>query len=421
MGIRLSTGARVANISLKQVVTPVPPVEPALLYTLDNPNVTGTSVDDRFGFSVSVNGNLIAVCAVEEDDEGIIGNTGKVYLYDATTGLLTYTLSNPNAYGYSGSDDFATGVAVSGNTVVVSAPNEDSAEGVDSGAVYIFDASTGLLTYTLVNPNADGVYVDDDFGASIAIDGNIVVVGAPAEGDGVTDATSGKAYVYDASTGSLLHTLSNPNSIGTGSLDFFGNKVAVSGNTIVVCAYGDGAQSGTVYTFDATTGALVYTISNPNPYGDSDDYFATSVSISGNTIAVGALFESNAGNAGVVYTFDATTGLLVHTILNPNSYGTGEADYFGYVLDISGTTLAIGAPGESTDTATATGVIYLYDATTGLLVNTVNNPDADGTGDGDNFGAAISINGNILVAGSPNESDIGGAGSGKAYVYTIPA
>ena len=104
-------------------------------------------------------------------------------------------LHNPNAYSTSADDYFGSSVAVDGNRVVVGVSYEDDAGGTESGKAYIFDATTGSLLHTLHNPNAYGTSVDDYFGISVAISGNLAVVGAHGEGD--ADGTySGKAYVY---------------------------------------------------------------------------------------------------------------------------------------------------------------------------------------------------------------------------------
>ena len=90
-------------------------------------------------------------------------------------------------------------VAISGNLAIVGAFGEDDAGGTNSGKAYIFDVTTGSLLHTLHNPNADGTSISDWFGHSVAISGNRVVVGAVYEDDaGGTD--SGKVYIFDATT-----------------------------------------------------------------------------------------------------------------------------------------------------------------------------------------------------------------------------
>ena len=107
------------------------------IQTYNNPNAYGTSANDQFGYSVSVDGNYAIVGAYGEGDAG--GTySGKAYIFDATTGSLLHTLHNPNAYDTSVGDLFGNSVAISGNRVVVGARGEDDAGGYSSGKAYIF-------------------------------------------------------------------------------------------------------------------------------------------------------------------------------------------------------------------------------------------------------------------------------------------
>ena len=109
---------------------------------------------------------------------------------------------------------------------------------------------TPIQTYN--NPNAYDTSANDYFGYSVATDGNYAIIGAPYEGD-AGGTQSGKVYIFDATTGSLLHTLHNPNAYDTSAGDIFGFSVAISGNYAVVGAYGEddagGTQSGKVYVY----------------------------------------------------------------------------------------------------------------------------------------------------------------------------
>ena len=220
---------------------------------LNNPNAYGPSANDYFGYFVSVDGNRIIVSALYENDAGG-AYSGKAYIFDATTGSLLHTLHNPNAYSTSANDQFGSAVAISGNLAVVGAWQEDDAGGTNSGKAYIFDVTTGSLLRTLNNPNAYGTSVDDYFGQSVAISGNLAVIGSHFEDD-AGGTQSGKVYIFDATTGSLLRTLNNPNAYGTSANDQFGLSVAISGNRVVVGAvYEDGASSnydnGVVYLYN---------------------------------------------------------------------------------------------------------------------------------------------------------------------------
>ena len=110
--------------------------------------------------------------AYAEDDAGG-GYSGKAYIFNVTSGALVHTLDNPNAYGTSGSqyfgDSFGDSVAISGNSAIVGAYGEDDAGGTSSGKAYIYNVTSGALVHTLDNPNAYSTSASDYFGRSVAI------------------------------------------------------------------------------------------------------------------------------------------------------------------------------------------------------------------------------------------------------------
>jgi len=398
--------------------------EGQLLHVLDNPNAYNTSVSDQFGVKVAVSGNYAIVGVPFEDDAGG-GDSGKAYIYNVTTGALVHTLDNPNAYSTSANDRFGESVAISDNYAIVGTYLEDDASGTQSGKAYIFNATTGALIHTLDNPNVYSTSLNDDFGQSVAISGNYAIVCAYGEDD-AGGTSSGKAYIYNVTTGALVHTLDNPNAYSTSQADRFGDSVAISGNYAIVAAYieddASGTQSGKAYIFNATTGALVHTLDNPNAYGTSTgDNFGISVSISGNYAIVGAYLEDDAGGtfSGKAYIFNVTTGALIHTLDNPNVYSTSLNDLFGYSVAISGNYAIVGADQEDDTGGNDSGKAYIYNVTTGALLHALDNPNAYSTSPFDRFGISVSISDNYAIVGASREEDAGGTTSGKAYIYPI--
>ena len=406
---------------------------PALAFTLDNPNAYGTSADDQFSYSVAISENYAIVSGRFEDDAGGT-SSGKAYIFNVTTGALLHTLDNPNPYGTSQDDRFAQSVSVSGNYAIVCAHQEDDAGGTTSGKAYIYNVTTGALLHTLDNPNAYGTSQDDTFGFSAAINGNYAIVGAYAEDD-AGGTTSGKAYIFNVTTGALVHTLNNPSAYGTSQGDQFGWSVAISGDYVIVGAqYEDdaagGNASGNAYIFNVTSGALVHTLDNPNAYGTSpNDFFGYSVGISGDYAIVGAYWEDDAGgnDSGKAYIFNVTTGALVHTLNNPNAYGTSASDYFGFKVAISGDYAIVSAAYEDDNDSfsggLSSGKAYIYNVTTGALVHTFDNPNPYGGTAQDYFGFSVAISGNYAIIGALFEDEGGqeGVQSGKAYIYSLYA
>lgn len=374
-----------------------------LLHTLTNPNASSTS--DRFAYSVSISDTYAVVGASREDINGT--DSGVAYIFDITAGNLLHTLTNPNAYGTTASDRFGYSVAISGDRAIVGAYLEDAAGGTDSGAAYIFDCVTGNLLHTLINPNSYTGVQRDYFGSSVAISNNYAIVGAWGEDRASLD-SAGAAYIFDVTTGNLLHTLTNPNTLGTQ----FGLSVAISDSHAIVGT--PSGNHGLAYIFDINTGSLVHMLINPNEYDTKvGDNFGQSVAISGNTAIVGAPNEDSvtALSSGAAYIFDVSTGNLLHTLTNPFTNGTSDGYEFGYSVSISGNTAIIGARNFS-------GIAYIYDVVTGNLSYTIPNPNTvSSSGQPDYFGWSVAISSDRAIVGAWGEDSASGADSGVAYIY----
>ena len=405
----------------------------SLQFILDNFNVYGTPTNDYFGYSVAVSGNYAIVGAhLEDAPTGTPGlSSGTAYIYNVTTGVLVRSLTNPNAYGTVYNDFFGYSVAISDNYAIVGAYGEESNAGAEgAGKAYIFNWTTGTLLHTLNNPTTNGTGAGYLFGSSVAISGNYAIVGAYKEDDaGGTE--SGKAYIFNVSTGALVHTLNNPSAYSTTAGDQFGYSVAISGNYAIVGAQAEddagGTSSGKAYIYNVTTGALVHTLNNPNTYGPSaGDYFGWSVAISINYAVVGAWGESDAGgtSSGKAYIYNVTTGALLYTLNNPNAFGTSGSDNFGSSVAVSGNYAIVGASAED-DVGQFTGVgagkAYIFNVTTGAFIHTINNPNTYSTSLAyDYFGYSVAISGDYAIVGAFGEdTSAGNQDAGKAYIYKL--
>ncbi len=366
--------------------------------TLASPSA---AVGGVFGSSVAISGTTVVVGAPEENGSGVL-EAGHAYAISTKTGLVT-ELTSPNAEtdGF-----FGFSVAVSGSTVVVGAPDETASGQSAAGHAYIVSLKSGLVT-VLTSPNVDAY---GEFGSSVAISGTTVVVGAPYEtASGFSSA--GHAYVFRASTGALVSTLTSPNAQANGR---FGISVAVSGPTVVVGApfetVAGQTLAGHAYALKARSGALVSTLTSPN--AQPDGRFGASVAISGSTAVIGAPDESASGedSAGNAYAFKVRTGDLISTFTSPSAETNGE---FGYSVAIGGTTVLVGAPFETASGQSDAGNAYTFTASTGALIMSFASPNAQLAG---RFGFAVAVGGSIDVAGAPLETVSGLSDAGHAYL-----
>jgi hypothetical protein len=277
---------------------------------------------------------------------------GAAYLFDDATGDLLQSFLNPNpdkdfAFGH---DFFGWRVAGMGSNVLVAAREEDIGT-LDAGVVYVFDAATGGLVQTILNPTPD---IQERFGTAIAVVGNNIAISAF---DSAGAFQAGAVYLFDAS-GTLLTTIFSPRPAEGGG---FGSSLAAFGNNLVVGESGGFSgnvqNSGAVHLFDGTTGAFIRSFPNPTP--KVGEGFGFSVAASGNHVVVGSIRDQKGKSApGAAYVFDGTTGELLDKLENPN---TRLSDSFALDVAALGQKVLVTSPSQSSDTNNLQdGVGYLF-------------------------------------------------------------
>ena len=347
---------------------------------------------NNFGNSVAIDGNL----AIVGSPLGSTNDSGSAYVIDVNTGEQLIHL---NSNGRGNNFRFGSSVSIRGNTAVIGAPNE-----FFKGAAYVFDVTKGFPLFKLL---ADDVETGDEFGNSVSLSGNLAVIGARGDDDQGTD--SGSAYVFDVTTGQqLFKLLADDGAAG----DAFGDSVSLSGNLAVIGANGDddrGTDSGSAYVFEVTTGQQLFKIIATD--GESRDHFGKSVAINRRRIVIGANYDDNVNgyDSGSVYVFDAKTGAQ---LFNMTANDGQDFDLFGSSVELSGNLAVIGATrgdGNVDDSGTA----YVFDISTGRQLSKIFATDGEQF---DSFGSAVAISGKIAVIGTPLDDD-NGHNSGSAFAY----
>ncbi|MFT5422681.1 MAG: hypothetical protein ACI89L_000446 [Phycisphaerales bacterium] len=354
--------------------------------------------DDRFGGAVAIDNGVVAVGAYGDDDNG--QRSGSAYLFDAVTGSQTAKLVANDGISF---DYFGQAIAIGSGVVAVGAINGDGIAG-NSGAVYLFDATTGAPLFKLF---ANDGATNELFGMSVAIGSGVIAVGAPW--DNATAQAGGSVYLFDLGSFAQTHKL-----LANDGAAFhqFGWSVDVNSGVVAVGAWGDtvnGTSSGAAYLFNAVTGLPIHKLV-PND-GSQADEFGRSIAIEGNTVAVGAWQGDGLSfNTGSVYLFNATTGAQTDELFADD--GT-QGNAFGDTIGLSNGILAVGAHRKS-DNGNWSGAGYLFDAINGCQLTKL--LPSDGAAD-DNFGFSIDIDGGTIASGTQLDDD-NGLDSGSAYVFT---
>ena len=298
----LAIGASGANVGRARAAGAVfiYSADGTLLHRIDNPQpYTG----DAFGATLAAEGDLLAV-GVQLDYDGQ-RNSGIVWMFDMRTGAQVARIGNPASAREA---RFGASVALSNGQLAVGAPG-DSRAGYRAGAVHLFNAADGQWRRSFVAPEP-AVY--HGFGQSVALDANLLVVGAPGDNRPVYNA--GRAYQFDADSGAHLLTISNPS---PARWDRFATAVAATGGIVTIGTPGSDASNrdaGMGYVYVPASGANPQR-GLPNTFKGYRDMLGTTVVSGGNLIAIaGSMADVAARDSGRVHLYQGAPFEAIITI-----------------------------------------------------------------------------------------------------------
>lgn len=454
---------------------------------------SNTEANDQFGFAVAVSGDT-AVVGARFEDSGVAGinqgpgqqddnnadAAGAAYVFVRSNGVWTQQAYLKPAVPRAG-NNFGAAVAISGNTIAVGAPGDNSTTtGINStpnslsaatGAVYVFVRNAGVWSQQAYI-KADVVRFFDELGKSVVLDGDVLVAGAPGDANSTagvnparnTDASrAGAAYVFTRSGSTWVQEAYLKASNPAGNAEF-GISVGVSGGTAVVGSWYEASGTNTINSIPNSAApdagaAYVFVRSGTNwsqqaylkaNNAGAGHRFGCSVAISNQTALVGAIWEDSQSTGvngtpntdgfrnGAAYVFErAGTTWTQQAYLK--SFDSGEVDLFGYSVSISGDLAVVGAIGEDSsgfdvdsvpdNLGTNSGAAYVF-GRKGTEWKQRSFLKASNTGQNDNLGYSVSIQNRTVIAGAPFEAssssgvdqgqDNGATDSGAAYIFTIP-
>ncbi|HEX4964198.1 MAG TPA: CARDB domain-containing protein [Thermoanaerobaculia bacterium] len=312
----------------------------------------GGKPGDEFGRSMAEDGGWLAVGAPFADGPRT-GGSGVVHVFKKQQDESWSEVQTIAASDAARGDQFGLTVALSGSTLLVGAPN-DAHAGSLSGAVYVFGLVSGTWVQQQKVTAADAAPFDN-FGFSLAFDGNTAVVGAPFHDRGSAKGNAGAAYVFQQTGNAAASLLKMPPTTGGpwvqqaeltagdgAANDEFGSAVTVSGSDLAVGArrkdVGGLTDAGAVYVFErAGTAWNFRTLLTAGDAG-AGDLFGVSAALSGDQLLVGALFHAGKGAA---YLFKRNAGAWVPGDSVNGNPAAGDA--FGQAVAIDGTTLVVGS------------------------------------------------------------------------------
>lgn len=372
--------------------------------------VTGSQTD--FGRSLAISGNTIAIGARLDDTTGG-ANAGAVYVYTRVAGIWTLQQRLTASNG-AVDDNFGDAVGIYGDTIAAAAPGAAS----DAGSVYAFTRAGSTWTQQQILPAMTGAAAGDKAGenGAISINNDTIAVGAPAK-----SSNSGRVAIYQRQLTSWTNTivLQSPVADATGQ---FGSSVSVLGDTLAVGAKNSAvtaATAGAAWIFTRTNGTWSTAGTSLVPTGlATGDNLGFSIALSGNTVLIGS--PGRATNTGAAYAFTFANGAWTQQarLLAPDA---ASADFFGWSVAMSGEVAAIGAEGDtlSNPTITSAGSAWILSRDGSNWLHGDLSVNAASPAVNENFGVATDLDGDYAVIGAFGYQGTAGANEGAAYVFNL--
>ncbi len=374
--------------------------------------------ESLLGESVAISGQTMVAGAPGQEVNSNVGQ-GAAFVFTKTAAGWTESTELVASNGAEG-DNLGASVAISGQTVVVGAPGNDAA--------YVFtDGASGWAQTTELTVTAHGV----GLGRSVAISGSAIAAGAPGR-EVHSAADQGEVYVFTDGASGWTQSTELFASGGLGVEEELGRAVAISGSTVVAGAPGREVglnhRQGAVYVFgegpsgwqDAGQSAEL-TASD----GDEDDDLGESVAISGQTIAAGAPSRKVGHNLrqGAAYVFSVPSSgtKSANQSAELTASDGGEGDYLGQAVAVAGSTVVAGTPYQNVGANKRQGAAYVFAMPAAGWASAAQSAELTGAGDteGESLGVAVAVSGSTVVAGA-DQYKVGSILPGAVEVFELP-
>jgi len=365
----------------------------------------GPAPSDEFGISTAVWGDVAVVGAWYDN---AAAGAAYVFKFDGAGWVQQAKLTASDAWML---DLFGTSVDIYEDTIVIGADGDDD-KGTASGSAYVFRFEDPNWVEEAKLTAFDGTG-GEHFGASVAVWGNSIIVGAPDDNDYGTG--SGSAYAFWHNAGSWLEEgkmVASDSSAG----DFFGQSVDIRDITTTIIGSpgsdGNDIDSGSAYIFGYEGPYWAEQMKLWASDGQLDDEFGRAVSIDANYIIVGA--SGNAGDgAAYIFNYDDPNWAEQAKLTTSNPASTGSE--FGRAVSISNNYAAVGAPYDYAN-GTDAGSVYVFNRQGSTWPNRTRLLIDESDTEGDYFGCSVAVGGSYIIGGAGGD-DENGNNAGAAYIF----
>ena len=366
---------------------------------------------DWFGYSVAADGDYVLVSTIKDDDTARDSGSVSVFQRGETDWTIQDKLIDEDG---ADRDWFGFSVSISGDYTVVGAPARNEA-GIKSGCAYVFARTGETWTKRSKLTPPDGA-ADAWFGYSVSISGERAMVGAV--GDDEKGSKAGAVYIFEPGDPNwpMRQKITAEDAEAD---DKFGFSVCINGDDAIVGAIKDddsGDDAGAVYIlhFDGENWLQQQKLLPSD--GQAGNWFGYSVSIDGNYAAAGAIYDNENGvNSGSAYVFKRYGQSWVEEAKLVAS-DAAAGDKFGYSVSVTGDSVIVGARLDD-DNGSSSGSAYVF-SRKGLDWSTEQKLTASDGAPGDWLGFSVAGSADYAIVGAYS-SDTDGEDSGAAYIFNL--
>ncbi|QDU69690.1 FG-GAP repeat protein [Engelhardtia mirabilis] len=373
---------------------------------------------DHFGRTLSLWGERVVVGS-RFDGLGGVELAGSAYVFlrqgDGWVQEAKLTAADAEA-----EDVFGHAVAIFGDTALVGARNDDHAGGIDAGSAYVFVRDAGGWSQQAKLTAGDAA-AGDHFGVSVAIAGDLALVGA-LYGDAPGAADAGSVYVFRRS-GASWSQEAELNPADAAALDGFGWIVALDGETALIGSRFDDVagvvDAGSAYLFERN-GAGWSEVTKFAPSGlAAGDEFGSSVALEGDTAVVGTPRRNLPGapDAGTVLVY-RRDGAAWSQEAALTASDAEAGDSFGHRVALHGDLLAVGAAQDDHAGGFDAGSAYLL-RREGSAWTELTKFTASDASDSENYGSIVAVADDLVLVGAPHDDIDGLVHAGSVYAYPL--
>ncbi len=362
-----------------------------------------------FGWSVSISGDSALVGAQEDDHAGGV-NAGSAYVFVRSGSVWTQQAKLVASDAATG-DHFGFSVALTGDTALVGAPNDDHVGGVNAGSAYVFVRTGSTWSQQAKLLASDGA-LSDELGRAVALSGDSALVGSPTDTHtGVSFAGSAYVFVRSGVTWTQQAKLVANDPATSDNLGF---SVGLDGDTAVLGAVFDehsgGTDEGSAYVFVRSGTTWTQQAKLVASDAGSFDRLGMSVALGADTAVVGSIYDAGTGSA-YVFVRSGTTWTQQAKLLASDG---ANNDRFGISAAVRGDTALIGAYADGSFAGSA----YVFTRAGATWTEQVKLVASD-PAVGDSFGYSLALDGGRALIGAIDDDHPGVTNAGSAYVFLL--